>query len=319
METIISILVYLFIVCFIAAIYLIKSQGQERLNQRLQSMTQGLKENISPEKQRPQVNFNYVLSTIGKRFITMSFSAKLGRDLGKADVLLRVEEFIGLNIVTTITGCLLGFILFGFGANTILLTFVGAIIPYFVIQHKKKKRAQLLNDQIAESLTGMSNSLRAGYSFQQAMDLVSKEATGPLSTEYRRTLREINLGITTEQALQNLVQRAENDDMELMISAVLIQRQIGGNLAEIFDKIADTIRQRIRLQGEVRTMTAQGRLSGIVLALLPVFLGLVLTLIEPSYLKIIFQKQIGWILIGGAVISELIGFMFIRKITDIKL
>jgi len=249
----------------------------------------------------------------------MSFTSKLEFDLGKADILLSVEEFIGLNILTTLSGGLIGILIFGSGTYTILLAILGAIIPYFVIQHKKKARAAFLNDQIAESLTGMSNSLRAGYSFQQAMDLVSKEGTGPLPTEYRRTLREINLGITTEQALQNLVQRAANDDMELMISAVLIQRQIGGNLAEIFDKIAETIRQRIQLQGEVKTMTAQGRFSGLVLALLPVILGLIISLLDPGYLGVIFENQIGWILIGGAIVSELIGFFIINKITDIKL
>jgi tight adherence protein B len=318
METIISILVYLFVICLIAAIHFIKSQGQEQLNERLQILTQGIKDDIGAEKRRPQFNLNNILSTMGKSFTTMSFTNRLAYDLGKADILLRVEEFIGLNIVTTIGGGLVGYVLFGFGTYTMFLIFLGAVLPYFYIQFRKKKRAELLNDQIADSLTGMSNSLRAGYSFQQAMDLVSKETTGPLTVEYRRTLREINMGITTEQALQNLIQRAENEDMELMISAVLIQRQIGGNLAEIFDKISDTIRQRIRMQGEVRTMTAQGRFSGIVLALLPVALGLILTLMDPTYLTILFKNQMGWMMIGGAIVSELIGFMLITKITDIK-
>jgi Flp pilus assembly protein TadB len=318
METIISILVYLFVICLIAAIHFIKSQGQEQLNERLQILTQRMKEDTGVEKQRHQFNLNHVLSTMGKIFTTMSFSKRLAYDLGKADILLRVEEFIGLNIVTTIGGGLVGYVLFGSGIYTIFLILLGAVIPYFYIQYSKKKRDELLNNQIADSLTGMSNSLRAGYSFQQAMDMVSKETTGPLATEYRRTLREISMGITTEQALQNLIQRAENDDMELMISAVLIQRQIGGNLAEIFDKISDTIRQRIRMQGEVRTMTAQGRFSGMVLALLPVVLGLILTLMDPNYLTILFQNQTGWMLIGGGVVSEIIGFMIIRKITDIK-
>lgn len=319
METIISVLAYLFIVCLIAGLHLIRTQKKEHLTLRMESLTQGLKEEISSQKLLPSFSINGILSAIGKRFSNKSFTGKLEYDLGKADILLRVEEFIGLNIVTTLGGGLIGFVIFDSGTYTILLTIIGAIIPYIVILRKKKSRAALLNDQIAESLTGMSNSLRAGYSFQQAMDLVGREGTGPLALEYRRTLREINLGITTEQALQNLIQRADNDDMELMISAVLIQRQIGGNLAEIFDKIAETIRQRIRLQGEVKTMTAQGRFSGMVLALLPVILGVIITFLDPGYLSVIFDKQIGWILIGGAVISELIGFFIINKITDIKL
>ena len=266
MEAIISALIFLSVALMIFGINSINVQESNRLKKRLDNITREFKEDTAeiPISQ-PKLDFTSLLSVLGKALASMSFSKKIEKELSKADILLRVEEFIGLNILTAVGGGLIGLLLFGEGSPPFALALLGMIIPWFFVSHKKSARAALLNSEIGDSLTGMSNSLRAGYSFQQAMDLVSKETIGPLATEYRRTLREINLGITTEQALQNLIQRAANDDLELMIGAVLIQRQIGGNLAEIFDNIADTIRQRIRMQGEVKTLTAQGRISGLII------------------------------------------------------
>jgi len=320
MEALISAFVFLTVVLMIFGINRISVQEKENITKRLDNITQELKEDPTEmAKIRPKLDFTSLLSTLGKSFVSLSFTEKIENELGKADILLRVEEFIGLNILTAVGGGLLGLLVFGEGSSAFILAVLGLIIPGFFVSHKKKVRAALLNSEIGESLTGMSNSLRAGYSFQQAMDLVSKETIGPLATEYRRTLREINLGITTEQALQNLIERADNDDLELMIGAVLIQRQIGGNLAEIFDNIADTIRQRIRMQGEVKTLTAQGRISGLVIGLLPVVLFFGIMLINPEYVGVLLERRTGWYLMGGATVSEVIGFIFIRNITNIEL
>ncbi len=150
------------------------------------------------------------------------------------------------------------------------------------------------------------------------MDSVGKETHGPLGKEYRRTLREINLGVTTDQALQNLINRVQNEDLELMISSVLIQRSIGGNLAEMFDKIADTIRQRIRMKGEVKVLTAQARVSSWIIGFMPIALILVISMINPGFLSFFFESTTGMIVLAVAAVSELIGFMLIRKITNIE-
>jgi len=188
-----------------------------------------------------------------------------------------------------------------------------------MVKHKKKARLNKLNEQISDCLTVMTNSLRAGYSFQQALDLVAREMNGPLAIEFRRTLREINFGNTTEQALMNLVQRAESNDLELMLTAVLIQRQIGGNLAEIFDNISNSINDRIRLKSEIKTLTAQGRISGLMIGLLPVALFGILILISPDYIGVLLKESSGRIIMGAAVVSEIIGFLMVRKVVDIGL
>ena len=319
MEAIISALIFLTVALMIFGINSINVQESNRLKKRLDNITQEFKEDTTDIAiSRPKLDFTRLLSVLGKALASLSFSKKIETELSRADMMLRVEEFIGLNILTAVGGGLIGLLIFGEGSPTFVLAFLGMIIPWFFVYHKKSVRAALLNSEIGESLTGMSNSLRAGYSFQQAMDLVSKETIGPLATEYRRTLREINLGITTEQALQNLIDRADNDDLELMIGAVLIQRQIGGNLAEIFDNIADTIRQRIRMQGEVKTLTAQGRISGLIIGAIPVILFLIIMVINPDYVRVLLERRIGWMLMGGAAISEVIGFIFIRNITNVE-
>jgi tight adherence protein B len=314
----ISILIFLTVVGLILGIHFISIQDQQLVDKRLDNILSGIKDEGSEEGKRRKFVINDLFSLMGKQFTNLSFTKKLEDNLSKADVLLRTDEFIGLNILSALFGGLIGFALFGKSAPTAIFALLGIFLPGFVIYLKKQKRAALLNEEIGESLTGMSNSLRAGYSFQQAMDLISKENDGPLAMEYRRTLREINLGITTEQALQNLIQRAENDDLDLMVSAVLIQRQIGGNLAEVFDKIAETIRQRIRMQGEIKTLTAQGRISALVVGLLPIILAIILSMLDADYLVPLLNSQIGWFLIGGAIISESIGYLVLRNITNIK-
>jgi len=320
MEIVISLLTFLTVVCLIIGLHRLSGKEQERIYNRLNNITKELKDDVAiKDRNKLKLNFSTLLSFMGKIFINFSFTKKIETKLVKADLLMRSEEFIGLNILTTVGGALIGMLFFGKGSPMFVLAILGMIIPWLVVNHNQRKRAALLNSEIGECLTGMSNSLRAGYSFQQAIDMVSKETIGPLATEFRRTLREINLGITTEQALQNLIKRVEDDDLELIIGAVLIQRQVGGNLAEIFDNIAETIRQRIRLQGDVKTLTAQGRISGIVVALLPVALAALIMVIDPHYMDAFFASRIGWFLIGGAIISETIGFLFMHKITDIHL
>jgi len=318
MEAIISVMTFMAIAGVIVGLNRINTQDQTILDKRLDNIAKEFKGEDEEGDGRQTFNISSLLAIIGKSFSSFSFSKKIEVELSKADMFWRVEEFIGLNIVTAILGGLFGYLIFGITAPTFVFILLGIVTPGLIVYWNKQRRAALLNEQVGESLTGMSNSLRAGYSFQQAMDLVSKESTGPLATEYRRTMREINLGITTEQALTNLVERANNEDLELMISAVLIQRSIGGNLAEVFDKIAETIRQRIRVKGEVRTLTAQGRISGIIIGLLPVIMILLLLFVDPQYINVLLNSKTGWLLLGGAAVSEMIGFFLIKRITDIE-
>ena len=163
----------------------------------------------------------------------------------------------------------------------------------------------------------VANAMRAGFSFLQAMDLVSKEMEPPISDEFKHVMRDIGLGASVERALDDMDKRVGSPDFSLVVTAVLIQQQVGGDLAHILDTISDTIQDRIRMRREVRTLTAQGRMSGWVLAILPFGLGALISVMNPSYMEPLFTERVGQIAIGAAVVMVLIGFFVIQRIVDI--
>jgi tight adherence protein B len=239
------------------------------------------------------------------------------QELLQADIPLRAEEFVIIQLGAVFIPVILGSLLLNNTAVTILLALVGAFVPILFLKYAKIRRLKRFNDQLGDGLLIMSNSLRAGYSFLQTLDSLRKESLPPLSTEVSRALHEMKLGTPTEEALQNMTKRVKSDDFDLIVTAVSIQRQVGGNLAEVLDNIASTIQERLRIKGEVRTLTAQGRISGVIVGLLPVFLAGFLFIINPTYMAILFKHPLGLALLGGALISEFIGILLIKKIVNI--
>jgi len=183
---------------------------------------------------------------------------------------------------------------------------------------KTAKRRKAFNSQLGDALILIANSLRTGYSFMQASDMVAQEMRPPISSEFARAVKEMNLGVTIEEALANLGKRINSEDLDLVLTAVLIQRQVGGNLSEVLDNIARTIRERVRIRGEIRTLTAQGRISGVIVSLLPIVLGLIIYLLNPEYVKLLFVHPFGKILLGVAGLGQVIGILVIRRIVDIE-
>ncbi|MDI7248242.1 MAG: type II secretion system F family protein [Bacillota bacterium] len=258
------------------------------------------------------------LAFLGKAFENGAYATKIERELARADIPLRGSEFVVLNLLLVLVGLILGVILTRSVALALAFGMAGGFLPNFYIKWKQGQRLGKLNNQIADALTIMANSLRAGYSFLQAMDMVSREMSPPISDEFSAAMKEMGLGTTTEAALTALADRVGSEDLELVVTAVLIQRQVGGNLAEVLDNIAHTIRERVRIRGEIRTLTAQGRLSGIIIGILPVALGVLLYMINPGYITMLFTHPIGKIMIAMAIIGETIGAMVIRRIVTIE-
>lgn len=197
-----------------------------------------------------------------------------------------------------------------------IMTLFGAVI---FLQRRISRRKEAFERQLADCLTLVSNSLRAGFSFLQTMEIISREMQPPMSTEFANVMRNTSLGRTMEDALQEMDQRVGNEDFSLVITAVLIQQQVGGNLATILDTIRETISERIRLRREVGTLTAQGKFSGLVLTCIPVALGLFFAVTSPEYLKPLLTTSIGKMAIGAAVVMEIIGYLIISRIVDIKI
>ena len=247
------------------------------------------------------------------------WAEKLDHQLVKADLPFRGSEFIIISLGIMLFVMVLFMFLSGGSALMGIIGFVSAyILIYFFVLSKIKRRVKAFNAQLADALVLMASSLRSGYSFMQAIEMLSREMQPPLSEEFYRVLREINLGVTTDEAMNHMADRINSEDLDLVVTAVLIQRQVGGNLTEILDNIAYTIRERVKIKGHIRTLTAQGRLSGLIIGLLPIVVGWIVYLINPAYIYPLISAPIGNAMLGFAIFIEIIGAMFIRKIVNIN-
>ncbi|MGI6550495.1 MAG: type II secretion system F family protein [Syntrophomonadales bacterium] len=289
-----------------------EEEVQERLFSYIENHVQG-----EGEKEKTRINLRQVLEKISRIFASRSYTQKVQFDLLQAGIPLKGEEYLtiwgGLVLVVPPLCWILTFNL----PLAVLVLILGAVIPKLYLQSRIDGRRHKLNQQLGDALTVMANALRAGFSFQQAMDTVCRELPAPISTEFGLALREVNLGANTEEALLNMGQRVGSDDLDMVISAVLIQRQAGGNLAQILDNIAGTIRERARIKGQIKTLTAQGRVSGLVIGCMPVGLLFLLLIINPRYMSAMLDSSMGYILLGAAFGSELVGAFIISKMVKI--
>ena len=244
---------------------------------------------------------------------------QIAEELYVAGVALRAEEFITIWILT---GAVIPAIALFLRTPTTIcigLVIVGVAAPITWVTLKKNKRLAVLGTQLSDALTIICNALRVGQSFQAAMKNVADEMEEPISREFMRVYRETQYGMPLETSLGRLVSRTKNPDLELMSSAVIIQRQIGGNLAVILQNISDTITKRVQIRGEINTMTSAGRMSGYIIGALPAFIILLLMFINPGYIDMFFATQTGRIMLGICVVLEAIGFSIVNKIVNIKL
>jgi tight adherence protein B len=271
------------------------------------------------------------LAQLNKVVEKRDFGANLLRDLGAADLKIKPSEYLamwgGAIVGLPVLFFVIGFVVPAFQNPVMLLggVLLGFLAPRFWLNWRKSSRLKAFNKQLPDTVTLIANALRAGSSFLQAIELVVRESRPPISIEFSRVIREVNLGLPFDLALENMVRRVKSEDFELMATAISIQHQVGGNLAEILDSIAFTIRERIRIQGEIRTLTAQQRLSGYVVGALPFFLALFIFLAAPTFFEPMFLAPpavvgipLGVILFGIAVMAMGAGFYFIRKIVDIE-
>jgi tight adherence protein B len=246
------------------------------------------------------------------------FAANLRTDLARANLRLRVAEFMLITILAVVLSLWLGSLIFDSPLIGLAFGVVGFFVPRIYVNIRKRRRLNAFNDQLGDTINLLANSLRSGFSIVQSMETVAEQLPDPIASEFHRVTQEIALGLNYEEALNNMLRRVPSDDLDLMITAINIQARIGGNLAEILDTIGHTIRERVRIKGEIRVLTAQQTISGYILALLPVVLGLVLYLINPKYIGRMFTDPCGWIMIGVSVIMMVSGFLIIRKIVNIE-
>jgi len=295
------------------------ARPHKRVTDRLENWMSAYEEPDNPDDKPVRKGIISVLGGYAEALgVGRRFMEKTRIELVRADLPLTGYEFnVARGLAASGAAFLTGLLSRSLLAGAVVFIAVWVLASLYVTS-LKNKRLKLFSGQLGDALTLFANSLRAGFSFLQAVSSVAREMPDPVSKEFTKLMKEMSLGLSVEKALSNLLIRVPSDDLELLVIAILIQKEVGGNLAEVIDTIASTIRERITIQREVKTLTAQGKLSGIVVGLLPLFLGVTMFLFNPSYVMILFVNPIGQVMIGLGILNMLVGIYIISKIVKIE-
>ncbi len=288
-------------------------QEEERLEKLIFPADQEAREEAQRLVRRERIG-------IDKRLERTSWWENLRWGLSRAGLRLKPSEYIALRVISVILGTFLGYVL---GGQTLLFTLLGFLAGLlgfgWYIRYLQQRRLNQFNEQLVDTLNLIINGLRAGFSLPQALDAVAKEMPPPVSEEFRRLVQELQIGIPRDKALDNLVKRMPSQDLDLVVTAMKIQQEVGGPLTEILENTVHTIRERIRIQGEIRTLTAQVRFSGMVLSLMPICLFLIIYRIAPDYAGQFLRNGLcGYSMLGLALVLIGTGYYIMRRIAQIE-
>ncbi|MEA4908190.1 MAG: secretion system protein [Chloroflexi bacterium] len=260
---------------------------------------------------------------LNRRVEKSSFGDRISKSLARADIKMKPGEYIALMAISAFG---VGIVAWFIGGQFIVVGLIGAVVGVFLpgmyVKRQQSKRLVRFNDQLPDMLNLMVNGLRAGYSTMQAMEAVSKELPSPISDEFRRVVQEMQLGVPMERALENLLRRIPSDDLDLVITAINVQREVGGNLAEILDTISYTIRERVRIKGEIRVLTSQVMYSGRFLSMMPIFVILILYALNREYMMEFFKPEnfpCGYISLALSALLIVAGYFAMNKLGDVEI
>jgi tight adherence protein B len=260
-----------------------------------------------------------ILGRMERSIARQSFAERIRTDLAQADLSLTVSEYLLMRVGLIALGFLLGYLLQRNVFVGLLVAFVGFVLPIVYVRMRQRQRRQAFDGQLPDVLDHLVGSLRAGYGLLQAVEWVARQLPHPAGTEFDRVVREVQLGRSLSQALDSMVRRIDSDDLALIVTAIKIQNEVGGSLADILETVAHTIRERVRIQREILVLTAQQRYSGYVLMLLPIGLAFILFLLNPEYEMQLFTPGPTLCIPIGAGIMMIIGFFAMRRIVEIDI
>ena len=274
---------------------------------------------LAPSSLRDRINVPFqALADRGARRRRLNGGLTLTEQLARADLNLRSSEFVMIQVAFLAAGALLALWRFGFTPTFVFFGVAFYLVPMRFVGWRQRRRLKAFNSRLPDTLSLLSNAMKAGLSLPQALEAVAENATGPMSDELDRVIRETKLGTSTSAALTNMVRRVGSEDLDLIVTAISIQSTVGGNLSRILEGISHTIRQRVQVKAQISAMTAQVRASGWIITLLPFIVAAILALITPSYFGLMFTDPLGRALLGAAVTSIFIGNVFVRRITNLR-
>ena len=261
----------------------------------------------------------YNLGREAARAYQKKYVSETGQQLQEMFLLFAPEQLLVMSILAALLGAFVGATVGGSWLFALLLGVLGWYIPRIWLVVARRKRFKKFEEQLTEALSTLSNSMRAGFSLIQALEMCAKEMNPPLSQEFGLMLREHRLGVSLDTALQNLSTRVPSKNLDLMVTSILIARSTGGNLAEIFTSIANTMRNIRTIEGKIDSLTAQGRLQGIIIGLLPLVMGWLMYQLDPVMMGVLFTDPIGWGILTLIVFLEAVGAFFIWRIIHIDI
>lgn len=313
---------FIFMLFLAVAIYFFVSRDTDAYRRRIdERMKQLVQERGGASQREMHLLKEELLSSVPamhRVLIRFEIFNKLQAILRQADMTISVYRFVTLSLIG---GFVFGLLLFLFSRSLIAMllgTVVVMSIPYMYVANRRRRRFYTFLEQLPDALELMVRSLQAGHSFSSALQMVATEMPEPIAREFGKTYEEQNLGLNIKSALENLIERVPILDLKLCVTAVLIQREIGGNLSEVLRNISHTIRERFRIQGEIRVKSAQARLSGYIVSALPFFMFFWINVVNPGYMKSMYDHPWGVYILGAGVVMQLVGWLIIRKIVAIE-
>ncbi len=310
------------LVIIIVGVFSVRSE-RDLVEERLERYDQGYQSFLDTEvEEEAPKDDRKALDALDKAISKRPFAQKWRQQLARADIKLTAAEYGALHVVSPAAFFTIAyFILFrGDIVMSIVAGFVGFFFPRLYVSRATSQRLQRFETQLPDTLGLWVNALRSGFSVLQAMEAISRDAPEPTATEFKRVVQEVQLGIDLQDALGHLLSRVESEDLDLVVTAVNIQREVGGNLAEILETIGHTIRERIKLKGEIRVLTSQGRYTGYLISFLPIAVAIFLSLVEPGFMTPMFENRMcGWPMVGIGLALIGMGTAIIQKIVNIDI
>lgn len=320
---IIPFLVFVFALFLVLGAYLFATHGTDKKRARLQKrLSEALLHSAHTEDMEVVLARNELMSEIpwmNRTLISMQSALQLKRMLDQADLHITPSRLIMFSVMSGLLGALAASVLTIFIPLMILAGLVTASLPLLHVWWKRKKRFDAFLEHLPDALDLMSRAMSAGHAFSESLHMVSQEMPEPIATEFRKAYEEQNLGLSVKLALENLTQRIPLLDLKLCVTAIMIQRETGGNLAEILEKVAYTIRERFRILGDLKTLTTSSRMSAWLLCGLPIFVAVTVTVLNPEYMSVLWKDPRGHYLIAVAIFMQITGMLIVRKILKIKI